>query len=174
MKLPAKRKASGLIKTRKPGAFVSTFEEIPNDPDSYNAEGPAEPKEPRATTRDARRPGAGQGPDNTSRAFRDKRLGDRARRPLPVKRRDATSSIPGKRRDVPSSLRNQPRVPPKVLSQSESNVVGKFFSTTRNMEVDEVADTETNPAFSGNLVSCIPSFCWASVCVCGGGCCYRS
>lgn len=139
---------------------MSKFKEVPDEPDSCDPEGPAEPQGPPAPSRDAKYVEASRGPDAASRD---------GRRQEAVRRRGATSSVP-KSQDVPSSLRKQPHVPPPVPSQSESNVIGGFFSSARNMDEDKAAGTlqkMTEPirAFSGNLVSCLHSFCWAG----GGG-----
>ncbi|XP_015261064.1 PREDICTED: uncharacterized protein LOC107105578 [Gekko japonicus] len=103
----------------------------------------ATPSGPHASSRDDRRLDAGRGRHAASRVPRGRGAG---------RARDATSSV-SRGQYIPPSFRNRPGIPPSLPSQSQNNVIGRFFSSIRNMEVDEVADTlqkitETNPAFS--------------------------
>ncbi|XP_060103720.1 uncharacterized protein LOC132577947 [Heteronotia binoei] len=158
-KRQAKRKASKLrkelskemVKTRKPGGFGSSFKKVPDDPDSWVAKEPAEPQEPRAASRDARRLDSRQGLEAAAR----NRQGPKAASHN-FRGQEPASSIP-EGQDFPPSRRNRPRIPPFVPSQSEGGAIGKFFSSIRDMDVDEVAGTlqkisETNPAFKAPVV----------------------
>ncbi|XP_054847520.1 uncharacterized protein LOC129337659 [Eublepharis macularius] len=134
VKTSVKRKASETntpskdVKTQKLGTFKNTFQEVPNEPDC-DAEEPVAAQEQGAAPRDA------EGPSAASRDLQG----------------------PAQGKDIPSSVQKQANVPvpsPSLPSESESQVIAKFFSSIRNMDADEVAATlqkiaESNPTFSG-------------------------